>query len=412
MAHLRTEIFAEQAKAMTAQQELSLLRNAFRQGKANGKVRESYVRLLLLDEAFGEAIEVLEVTTDRSFSEEAMLTQAWLSVETVEGNAKASESGTRALLLAASDPERAAALAARGKAETRLGEFETARDSLNAALDLDPANKDACKRLVALDLAANRPDAVLALFERLHAQGAGHARLFAAQTLAQARSGDFAAAANSGGMPDLFESTVLEPPPGWSSIEQFNDALAEELLAHPGMRYERYGSASVKTWRIEAPARHDTPLFKTLLERIVEALGRYGEATDGSDHPWAAHRPDAAFLRNWCVITEGEGFEDWHVHQFGWASGVYYVQVPDEISNGTGPEGCLAFGLPADLAGEQGSAGYGEHMVRPRSGLFMAFPSFSYHRTYPHHTGGKRICVAFDVRPLPAHSDGSAAPAG
>ena len=25
--------------------------------------------------------------------------------------------------------------------------------------------------------------------------------------------------------------------------------------------------------------------------------------------------------RSWCVITDSDGFENWHVHQFGWLSG-------------------------------------------------------------------------------------------
>lgn len=384
---------------MTAEQELALLRGAFRSGKASPQLRESLVRMLLLEEAFDEAIAVLADAADLSFSEEAMLTQAWLAAETGHADMQARAAANRALALAVSDPERAAALAARGKAETRLGETGTARATLREALQLDPGNKDACKRLVALDLAADRPDDVLAFADQLLGEGVGHARLFAAQTLAEARRGQFAAAHSFGGYPDLFTQQQLDPPAGWVTIEEFNAALAQELLAHPGMRYERYGSASVRTWRIEAPARDDTPLFKALLEQIVEALGRYSESAGEAGHNWAAHRPAEAFLRNWCVITEGEGFEDWHVHQFGWASGVYYVQIPEEISQGNGTEGCLAFGLPAELAGEAGSAGYGEQLVRPCSGMFLAFPSFSYHRTYPHRTGGKRICVAFDVRP-------------
>ena len=166
------------------------------------------------------------------------------------------------------------------------------------------------------------------------------------------------------------------------------------------MRWERYGSASQETWRIEAPSRPDTPLFRALIEQIIAAVGRVEARVKQSDHPWVKTRPIEAFLRNWCVITESDGYETWHVHQFGWLSGVYYVQVPDGIAHGTDRAGCLAFGLPEDLAGEAGSAAYGEDLVRPQPGLFLAFPSHAYHRTYPHGARERRICVALDVRPL------------
>ena len=100
------------------------------------------------------------------------------------------------------------------------------------------------------------------------------------------------------------------------------------------------------------------------------------------------------------LITGGDGFENWHLHPFAWLSGVYYVRVPDQIANGNSRNGCIAFGLPEDLAGKAGAEAYGQRLVRPQEGLMLTFPSHAYHRTYPHETAGKRICFAFDVRPI------------
>ncbi len=99
------------------------------------------------------------------------------------------------------------------------------------------------------------------------------------------------------------------------------------------------------------------------------------------------------------MIAESEGFENWHVHQFGWLSGAYYVRVPEAIANGKTQEGCIAFGLPDDLAGEAGAAAFGTRIIRPVSGLLLLFPSHTYHRTFPHGHRDRRICVAFDVKP-------------
>ena len=258
---------------------------------------------------------------------------------------------------------------------------------------------DACKRMAAIELAADQPLSVVELAGRLQENGVNHARLFAAQSLAHARAGEISAARLADGFELFHHSERLAPPAGWETIEAFNAALAGELLDHPGTRYERYGSASELSWRIENPARSDTPLFKLLLEQIIAALKMRVAAIRQVSHPWAAATPQTAILRNWCVITESDGFETWHVHQFGWLSEIYYVQIPDLIAIGNTKEGCLAFGLPDDLAGTDGALGFGEHLVRPYGGMLMTFPSQCYHRTYPHGNGEKRICVAFDLRP-------------
>ena len=393
-----TRIELEVAKQLTVRQELEIVRLAYARSPTP-VMRSRLARLFLLCDAFDDVITLLSPCDDLDYREATLLIHAHLSRETPEDTRAVRRVADHALSLAADDSARAAALAARGKAETRLGDIAAARATLEHALRLDPHEKDACKRLAALDFAADDSDAVLATVDALAAQGAAHARLFAARTLAHARGDAPEAAREAAGFDALAHTQTLAPPPGWSDIHAFNAALAEELLAHPGLYYERYGTASELTWRIDAPATREAPLVRLLLARIADEIAAHVERVAGADHPWARARPDAAVLRSWCVITESDGFETWHVHQFGWLSGVYYVRVPDSIAHGEDPGGCLAFGLPEDLAGEAGAAAFGTHMVRPHDGLMMAFPSHSYHRTFPHGLREKRICLAFDLRP-------------
>jgi uncharacterized protein (TIGR02466 family) len=390
---------SELEKALTAEQELALLRTAY-QRLPSSEMRQRLTILLMLEEAFSEVIELLTACETLNFREEFVLAQAYLSLENPAADALSHAAAGRAFALATSNLESAGALATRGKCEARLGKLKIAQATLTEALTLDPLNRDACKRLTALELAKNNPEAVLKFTEKLSALGANHARLFAAQSLAHAQAGDIASAKVIEGFDVFHIAEQLTPPDGWDSIEAFNEALALELLAHPGIRYERYGSASALTWRIENPARSDTPLYKALLAQIIKVLEKQvAAALETRNHAWAAAAPHQSYVRNWCVITESEGFESWHVHQFGWLSGVYYVRIPDSIANGDSKDGCLAFGLPDDLAGTQAAVAFGEHLVRPQEGLLMTFPSQCYHRTYPHGTGEKRICVAFDLRP-------------
>jgi uncharacterized protein (TIGR02466 family) len=399
MSSLIAHIQLEDEKRLTVAQELDMLRTAYNR-KPSAALRSRLARMLVLDDQFEDAILLLAGHADLGYREESLLSLAYLSREEPVADARACDAAERAFALAENDVERAAAVAARGKCERRLGQVAKAATSLRHALELDPHNKDACKRLAAVMLDDNQPAELIQWTDDMLFNGVRHARLFGARVLGFAKLGNIDAAREAEGFDVLHRSEQLEPPPGWGSIEAFNAALAEELLNHPAMRYERYGSASELTWRIENPARPDTPLFKALIAQIVKTLEHHVSALGFSDHAWAAACPKNALLRNWCVITESTGFETWHVHQFGWLSGVYYVQIPETIANGSDHNGCLAFGLPDEFVGAKASAEFGEHIVRPQSGMLLTFPSHVYHRTYPHGTGEKRICVAFDLRPL------------
>lgn len=389
----------EVAKHLSVHQELVIVREAHARLPSLA-MRARLGTLLLVCDAFDDVIALLAEEEDLTLGETMLLVNACLARETPEDTRMARDVADRALAMASHARDRAAALAARGKAETRLGHTDAARATLEAALALDPHEKDACKRLAALDLAADDPAAVLETTDALMAQGAGHARLLAARALAQGRAGAIDAAREAVGFDTLTACEDMAPPPGWDDIHAFNAALAQELLAHPGLRYERYGTASELTWRIDAPATREAPLVRLLLAQIAARIEAHVDRIAGLDHPWAHVRPDAALLRCWCVITESDGYETWHVHQFGWLSGVYYVQVPDTIVQGTEPGGCIAFGLPEDLIGDEAAAAYGTRLVRPRDGLMLMFPSHTYHRTFPHGLREKRICIAFDLRPL------------
>lgn len=405
----------EAVRLLTAQEELALIQAAYDRSPSTA-MRLRLASLLALDDEPTAVTCLLSDQSDLSMIEEILLTQAWLARESAEGDKSALAAADRALTLCEAADERAASLALRAKAEMRLGKLHVARDTLTEALALDPHNKDACKRLAALELKAGNTNSVLAMYDKLAAQGVGHSRLFAAKALAHARRHECESAIAIMGTNDFFRAAKLAPPPGWDSIEDFNAALGEELVAHPALRYERYGTASELTWRIDAPLSRAAPLVRVLLDNIVLAISEHVAQVHGTSHPWAEAQPDDALLRAWCVITESQGFENWHVHQFGWLSGAYYVRVPDSIASGETEAGCIALGLPEDLAGEEAAAAYGMRVVRPKDGLLLTFPSHTYHRTFPHGVRERRICIAFDLKPksgphariAPQEFDGSA----
>ncbi len=386
-------------KMLAAGEELKMAQAAFERNRRSPVLLFRVASMLVGLDRFNEAIALLE--ENGSVYDEAgpfenyrrfkLLYGAHIGFETEAGNLAARSAAERAVQAAPTPELRAAALADLAKTYTRFSDFDTSRRLLEQALEESPADKDAYKRLSRL---------YLRLAYRMIDRGVLHARVLGSVPLCLARLGRFAEARQAGALDEFLLSTTPAPPEGWSSLETFNEALTTEILNHPDMRYGRYGTASAKTWRVDEPLLHRSRAFPQLQQLIRREILTYVDALPSTDgHPLARACPAQAILRNWCVVTQGEGYETWHVHQNGWMSGVYYIHVQDHISQGIGPGGCLAFGISEEIAGNEAAAGYGERLVRPHTGLMMLFPSHSFHKTYPHGGEGHRICFAFDVVP-------------
>lgn len=400
----------EHPKAITTRQECELIRSALARNPLSVPLQRRLATTLVVNDEYDEAIAVLNqlTTNEPSATDFTLLANALLSRETQAHNCSAADAARQAARLATNASIKAHALATLGKAQMRLGEVDSAHESLLHALHENPHDRNAYKRLVALHFEHQRPDAVLVLADSLQALGVAHSRLFASRTLAHAMLGNSAAASAADGFGALHRRFMLNPPAGEPDLATFNRGLERELLSHPALRFDRYGTASTQTWRIDEPGTGRPPYLAALQQRIVEQIeafvsGLLDPGSGAGEHPWVRMRPDGGILHNWCVITDGPGFEEWHVHQNGWLSGVYYVAVPQRISDGDDEAGCLCFGLPETIVGEQAAAAFGRHWVRPQAGLLMLFPSHAYHRSFPHGVRERRICVAFDIWPVRAN---------
>ena len=391
----------EVGKRITAADECALVMAAYARNPTSDLLRERLAVLLNRNDRFDDTIALYDGVDPVAlgFPELLVLTYAYMSTERREDTERGAALAAIAFEIAENDVRRAAALAERGKAQRRLGDIAAAAQTLGDALRYDPHNKDACKRLASLYFDAGAPERVLAEMDALAEQGAGHSRLVAAQTLALAQLGRIDAARAQDGWDRFAYRGTLETPEGFDDLGAFNAALAQELLTHPGLRYESYGTASEQTWRIDAPATGEAPRIRQLLDALARTIDAHLAALPVEAHPWLGARPGAGTLHSWCVITESTGYETWHVHQFGWLSGVYYVQIPDSIATGEDEGGCIAFGIPEDLVGDDAARAFGQRTIRPGAGTVMLFPSHCYHRTFPHGSAERRICVAFDVWP-------------
>ncbi len=388
--------------ALAKTHEVALLQQAVAANPGAVALRAKLAVLLFTQDRFVEAIEMLTgLLAEAPDADLAWyLGEAYISLETPADDRRAEAAALRSLELAEDEYQRASALAVLGKALRRQGRDTEARNALVEALEANPRDTNAYKRLAALDLEAGTPGDILLTAERLLARGVGHSRLMVARALAFAKLGQMDQARAAVGLDRFLFRDLLTSPPSWDSITALNAAVKAELARHPDLRFNRYGTASTETWRIDEPAFPSSIAIAALQGSIREAVLAHVATLDAYDEPWTNMRPAVARLHNWCVLTDAEGFEEWHVHQGGWMSGVYYIDVPDAVSQGTGKGGCIAFGLPDEAVGKEAAAAFGETLIRPEAGLLLLFPSHAYHRTFAHGSDQRRICLAFDIKPL------------
>jgi tetratricopeptide (TPR) repeat protein len=392
-------LVAEPPKRLTGHEERALLQRALTQ-RDTPAVRLKLAQLHNRLDAFGNAVALLD-----SYGEPGDFVTAKTLIAALMGRGapgdidRALTVGKLAEDLADSDLSRADAMCDQAVALLRSGDPARGEQVLESALTLDPANDEAFRRLSGQWLSRREPDRVLELADALEAQGVAHVQLLGQRTKALSMRGDIAEARELVGLDRFLFQAIPPAPDGWPDLPSFHAALARELYDSPGLRNGRHGTASVESLRVDEPATAITPAMRALQQLIVDYATQVTADLPREGHCWLSMRPNNAQLRMWCVITEAEGWERWHMHPLGWATGGYYVEVPEAVQHGSGPAGCLEFGLPDHRIGRDAAEAYGSTLVRPQPGLLNLFPSHAFHRTHPHGAEGRRICIAFDLIP-------------
>ena len=392
-------LVAEPPKRLTGRAERVLLQSALAQ-RDSPAIRLKLAQLHNRLDEFGDAIALLDSYGEPSDFVTAKALIAALMGRGSSGDVSRALAAARlAEQLTEDDISRADAQCDQAAALLRRGDAAQAEQVLETALALDPANDEAFRRLSGLWLSRREAERVLELADRIEARGAAHVQLLGQRTKALTMRGDIAAAHELVGLDRFLFQAVPAAPAGWPDLPSFHAALARELYDSPGLRNGRHGTASVESLRVDEPATAATPAMRALQQLIVDYATHATEGLPPEGHRWLAMRPPSAHLRMWCVITEAAGWEQWHMHPLGWATGGYYVEVPEAVQHGSGPAGCLEFGLPDHRIGRETAEAFGSTLVRPQPGLLNLFPSHAFHRTHPHGAAGRRICIAFDLIP-------------
>ena len=190
----------------------------------------------------------------------------------------------------------------------------------------------------------------------------------------------------------------LEPPPGWSSMTEFNQALAAVLkdrhrfTHHPLDQTLRNGTQTSRSLLTDSD-----PVVQEILAAFAAPIEEYRRTLKlPAEHPLSrANVGVSKFTGAWSVRLKRDGYHVNHIHPAGMLSSAYYVEVPSETEDQALKSGWIKFGEPCfRIPGHTP-----ERLVQPRPGRLVLFPSYMWHGTNAIHGSEARMCIAFDVRP-------------
>lgn len=189
----------------------------------------------------------------------------------------------------------------------------------------------------------------------------------------------------------------LEAPPGWSSMDELNRALAATLnnrhrfSHHPLDQTLRNGTQTSRSLLSDPD-----PAVRAILQAFDKPIEEYRRALGTApDHPLSRSNVGAMqFTGAWSVRLQRNGYHVNHFHPDGLLSSAYYVELPQEVDDPVLKSGWIKFGEPRYRV----PGLVPEHFVQPKPGRLVLFPSYMWHGTNPIYGAQTRLCIAFDVR--------------
>jgi tetratricopeptide (TPR) repeat protein len=199
------------------------------------------------------------------------------------------------------------------------------------------------------------------------------------------------------GYDSLIQVFDLDPPDGFSRMEDFNAELAGLLdHMHPGTREYLEQSLRGGTQTEGFLFGSCDALIRKLKASIDTAVTAYiAKLAGNSAHPFLARRRDGfGYAGSWSSRMKDNGYHINHIHPEGWISSCYYVAVPDVTKDETARQGWIKFGEPALEVGLNE-----RRAIQPVPGRLLLFPSYMWHGTIAFHDAATRTTIAFDAVP-------------
>lgn len=286
-----------------------------------------------------------------------------------------------------------------GILQTQQGDFDSAIENAKRAIAIDPDCIDFHTTLANALFTKGECKEALKEYNKCLQLAPGDSNVLALKAMALDESGDHDAVRELVNFDRFIRSTRFQAPAGFTTMEEFNQALVDHLRAHPTLmpdplhKTTRSGNQTGELLvEPKGPVAH-------LEEMIFSAVEEYCQALPQDvSHPFLARRPERYHLTAWGVLLDTQGHQDTHNHPGGWLSGCYYISLPDVMhDNEHGEDGRIKFGEPDPFFDRKVKAE--TKTYRPEEGVMFLFPSFFWHQTIPFESTEQRISISFDVIP-------------
>lgn len=279
---------------------------------------------------------------------------------------------------------------------------EDVKQTALAMLILDPTHSMAIGKLSQILYETHQENQVIAICQTALAHKPNHTLARYQLAVSYARLGLAEEARRILNLEEYIFISKLPYASNYAHAEEFETALVDDIMNDKTLKPDPPYKATINGLQTailrlgeQNPALQ--ALGKQLHLAVDNIIANFQETTLNSVLGAA---PKKVRLDTWAVVYPGDGRQHSHYHPNAWLSGVYYVRIPEDIGHDPN-RGSLVLGvLPKEVLAEDPP--WKLRHIKPTQGTLVLFPSYIPHATIPTESNELRICVAFDVVPIPA----------
>ena len=136
------------------------------------------------------------------------------------------------------------------------------------------------------------------------------------------------------------------------------------------------------------------PFIKSLKKALEFKINSYKIKFIDSNQGFINNWPNNYELRAWLVSMKSGGFLHQHNHEYGWITGSFYLQIPNNMN--TKNQGSITFSYQGpNYPSKNKDFNLTTKKVEKRD--ILIFPSSLFHSTIPFSSSEERICFVFDL---------------